>query len=318
MALKAKTPEVKEKRLKMLVYGPAGVGKTTGVIQFPNAYIIDTERGTDFYADTIRNAKSVVLQTLNVDEVKEELKELAITKHTYKTLIIDPITQIYNNTQEKWTRVFEKYAKSDKEGEVQDFGMRYWGKVKGDFKGLQRLMLALDMNVIVTSHQKDVYGSGFSKIGVTFDSMRGDDYLFDLVFQVERKNGELIAKTVKERAELGKNKFPAEFIWSYENFCKFYGREIIEKEVTPIIMATAEQIARANKLIGVVKVDEETINKWLAKADVDSFDDMSGEQIQKVIDFLEKKVASIVEQNDEAMQKQNHAEVEKKKGAKAK
>jgi len=314
--LKGTAPIKVEKRLKMLVYGPAGVGKTTGVIQFPNAYIIDTEKGTSFYSTTINKNKSAVLQTLNVDEVKEELKELAITKHTYKTLIIDPITQIYNNTQEKWTRVFEKYAKSDKEGEVQDFGMRYWGKVKGDFKGLQRLMLALDMNVIVTSHQKDVYGSGFSKIGVTFDSMRGDDYLFDLVFQVERKNGELIAKTIKERAEIDKNKFPADFVWSYENFCKFYGKEIIEKEVTPIVMATKEQIARANKLIGVVKVDEDTVNKWLAKADVDSFDDMSGEQIQKVIDFLDKKVASIVEQNDEAMQKQNHAEVEKKKGAK--
>lgn len=299
MTLKAKSPEVKEKRLKMLVYGPAGVGKTTAAIQFPSAYIIDTEKGTDFYATTINKAKSAVLQTLNVDEVKEELKELATVKHSFKTLIIDPITQIYNNTQEKWTRVFEKYAKSDKEADVQDFGMRYWGKVKGDFKGLQRLMLALDMNVIVTSHQKDVYGTGFSKIGTTFDSMRGDDYLFDLVFQVERKNGDLMAKTIKERAELGKNKFPAEFIWSYDNFCKYYGKEIIERESKPIVMATKEQIERANKLIEVVKVDDETVNKWLAKADVDSFDEMSGEQIQKVIEFLEKKVESIVDKNIE-------------------
>ncbi len=314
--LKAKSPEVKEKRLKMLVYGPAGVGKTTAAIQFPNAYIVDTEKGTDFYANVINKAKSAVLQTLNVDEVKDELKALATEKHHYRTLIIDPVTQIYNNTQEKWTRVFEKYAKSEKDQEVGDFGMRYWGKVKGDFKGLQRLMLALDMNVIVTSHQKDVYGSGFSKIGTTFDSMKGDDYLFDLVFQVERKNGDLIAKTIKERAELGKNKFPAEFIWSYDNFCKFYGKEIIEKEATPIVMATSEQVARANKLIEVVKVDEGTVNKWLEKADVDSFDEMSGEQITKVIEFLEKKVASLVEKHEETMQTELKDKIEKKKGAK--
>lgn len=303
MALKAKAPEIKEKRLKMFVYGPAGVGKTTAAIQFPNAYIIDAEKGTDFYAGTINKAKSAVLQTLNIDDVKEELKALATEKHNYKTLIIDPITQLYNNVQEKWTRVFEKYAKNEKDGEIQDFGMRYWGKVKGDFKGLQRLMIALDMNIIVTSHQKDVYGGNFSKIGTTFDSMRGDDYLFDLVFQVERKNGDLMAHTIKERADMGKAKFPREFIWSYDNFKKFYGAEIIEKEATPVIMATEEQITRANKLIEVVKVDDETVNKWLAKADVDSFDEMTGEQITKVIEFLEKKVEGLVDKNVEIAKK---------------
>lgn len=295
MTLKAQIPETKVKRLKMLVYGPAGVGKTTGVVQFPNAYIIDTEKGTDFYADTINKAKSVVLQTLNPDEIKEELHALLTEKHPYKTLIIDPITQVYNATQEKWTRIFEKYAKSEKEGDVQDFGMRYWGKVKGDFKGLQRLMLALDMNVIVTSHQKDVYGTGFSKIGVTFDSMRGDDYFFDLVFQVERKNGDLIAKTIKERAELGKQRFPAEFIWSYDNFKKFYGAEIIEKEATPVAMATKEQIERVKKLTEIVKVDDETITKWFTRADVDTWEDMDSETIQKCIKFLEVKVDILTE-----------------------
>ena len=50
MALRAKAPEVKEKRLKLFVYGPAGVGKTVAALQFPNSYLIDTEKGSDFYA----------------------------------------------------------------------------------------------------------------------------------------------------------------------------------------------------------------------------------------------------------------------------
>jgi len=297
--LKATAPEKVEKRLKMLIYGPAGVGKTTAVIQFPQSYIIDTEKGTSLYSDSINKAKSVVLQTLNPDDIKEELHALLTEKHAYKTLIIDPITQIYNSTQEKWTRVFEKYAKSEKETEVQDFGMRYWGKVKGDFKGLQRLMLALDMNVIVTSHQKDVYGAGFNKLGVTFDSMKNDDYLFDLVFRVERRNGNLIAIKIKERAEIGKNKFPDEFEWTYQNFCKFYGKEIIEKETIPVSMATIKQVERVKKLIEIVKVDEATIEKWLSKANADEFSDLNNEQITKVIEFLEKKVQSAIDENIE-------------------
>ncbi len=300
MALKAKKPEVKEKRLKMFIFGPAGVGKTTAVIQFPDSYIVDTERGTDFYANTINKVNSVVLQTLNPDEIKPELHALLTEKHPYKTVIIDPVTQVYNAVQEKWTRIFEKHAKSERDAEVQDFGMRYWSKVKSEFKALQRIMLALDMNVIVTAHQKDIYGTGFNKIGVSFDSMKGDDYFFDLVFRVERKNGDLVAYKVKERAEIGCEKFPAEFVWSYNNFLKFYGKDIIEKESTPVAMATPEQVARLDELIKIVKVDDDTINKWLSKADVDEWDEMNEETITKCIKFLEDKIQSVkIKEGDE-------------------
>jgi len=293
MALKAVKPKVKEKRLKMFVYGPAGIGKTLAALQFPNAYIVDTERGTDFYADTINKQNSVVLQTLNPDDIKVEIRELLTTKHDYKTLIIDPITQVYNATQEKWTKTFEKHANNAKSREVQDFGIRYWGKVKADFKGLQRLLLSLDMNVIVTAHQKDVYGAGFSKTGVTFDSMKGDDYFFDLIFRIDKKGDKRVAVTVKERADLNKNRFPAEFEWSYANFCKFYGKEIIEKESLPMEMATPDQIQTIQQLIEVVKIDEETINKWFVKATVSEWNEMSGEQINKCITYVQKKLDSL-------------------------
>ena len=165
--------------------------------------------------------------------------------------------------------------------------------------GLQRLMLALDMNVIVTSHQKDVYGTGFNKIGVTFDSMRGDDYFFDYVFQVERKGIDLIARTIKERAEMGKQKFPDEFIWSYENFKKFYGAEIIEKDAIPVDMATKEQVEKIKKLTEIIKIDDSVIDKWFAKADVTEWEEMNSETIQKCIDALEKKVSELNEKSND-------------------
>lgn len=293
MALKAKAPEVKEKRLKLFLFGPAGYGKTTCAIQFPKAYIIDTEKGTDFYATTINNMGSVVLQTNNPDEIKEELKNLLTEKHDYKTLIIDPMTQVYNSLQDKWTKVFEKYAKDTKDKEVQDFGMRYWSKVKSEFKAIQRIILALDMNVIITSHQKDVYGANFSKVGVTFDSMKGDDYLFDMIFRLDKQGDKRMAYTVKERAELGKSKFPDVFEWSYDNFLKFYGSKIIERASKPVNMATHEQVLKLNQLIEVVKIDDETISKWLVKADAGSFEELTSDQIDKCIEFVEKKIKGV-------------------------
>lgn len=291
MSLRAQKPEAKEKRLKMLVYGPAAVGKTTAAIQWPQNYIIDTERGTDAYAASINKANSVVFQTNVFDEVAKEIKELLTTKHDFRTLTIDPITNVYNAVQEKWSKVFEKYAKSEKEAEIQDFGMRYWGRVKSDFKALQRMILALDMNVLVTSHQKDVYGSGMQKLGVTFDSMKGEDYLYDLVFRLEVRNGKRIAVTVKERAEIGKNKFPAEFEWSYENFKKFYGADILERAAAPIEIISDKQVAKIKGLLEVVKVSEETINSWFTKANIEKWEEFTAAQAEKIIKHLNETLS---------------------------
>lgn len=288
--LRAKKPEPQTKRLKMYVYGAAGVGKTTGCIHFPNAYIIDTEKGTDFYSKTINDAGSVVLQTYDPDIIYDELRLLLTEQHEYRTLIIDPITQVYNAVQEKWQRVFEKYAKTDKEKEVQDFGLRFWSKVKGNFKAILRLLLQIDMNVIVTAHQKDVYGGNSNKIGVTFDSMKGDDYLFDLIFRVERRNDELIAIKVKERAEVGQQKFPDLFTWSYDNFCKFYGKEVIERQSNQIEIATQEQVEKIKELINVVKIEDKIIETWMMKAEVSDWPEMNKDTIQKCIDYLINKL----------------------------
>lgn len=293
MALLAKKPEVKEKRLKMFVYGPPGVGKTVAALQFPNAVIVDTEKGTDFYAKLINQQNSVVFQSNNADDIRGQIKELLTTAHPYTTLIIDPMTQVYNVIQEKWTRIFEKYAATEKEKEVGDFGMRYWGKVKGEMKSLQRLIMQLDMNVIITSHQKDVYGPGFSKMGVTYDSMKGEDYLYDIVFHIVQRGKDRFAETIKERAVPGEQKFPDEFPWSYENFLKFYGADIIKKEATPVKLASNELVERAKKLVEVIKVPETQIEKWFNSSDVDSWDEMKEDQITKCIGLMEQRISQL-------------------------
>lgn len=288
--LRGVKPELQQKRLKLFLFGPASIGKTTAAIQFPKNYIIDMERGTDFYADSINKKQSAVFQSNNPDEIKEELLTLLTTKHDFLTVTIDPFTQLYNAVQEKWNRRFVAYAREQKESEMQDFGMRYWSKVKNEVKSLQRMLLSGDFNLIVTAHQKDVYGPGMSKIGVSFDSMKGDDYLFDYIFRLDLVNGKRIAFTVKERAEIGKQKFPESFEWSYDNFKKFYGADILEKESTPLKMATKTEVARLNKLLEIIKIDDDTISKWLAKADASSFEEMTAEQIGRCIVFLEKKL----------------------------
>ena len=138
MALRAKKPEAVTKRLKLFMYGPAGVGKTTAAIQFPNSYIIDCEKGAENYDKLITASSSVVFQTTDIHEVIHEVKALLTEKHDYRTLVIDPVTTIYNDLLEKC----EHQVGSD-------FG-RHYAAANKTMKRLSNLIMALDMNVVVT------------------------------------------------------------------------------------------------------------------------------------------------------------------------
>src|SRR6185503_1106674 len=103
MGLRGIKPEAIQKRLKALFYGGAGVGKTTAAIQFPSPYLIDTEKGAenDQYTKLLKKSGGVVFQTSDFDELMKEVKALLTEKHEYKTLIIDPLTTIYNDLLDK-------------------------------------------------------------------------------------------------------------------------------------------------------------------------------------------------------------------------
>lgn len=291
MPTKAKPPEPKNKRVKMMVFSSPGLGKTTAAINWPKSVIIDMEHGTDNYHETILKNGSVVLHTTNPDEVKDEIKTLLTEKHDYRTIVIDPVTILYQSIQEKWTRIFSKYADTEKATELQDFGFRYWAKVKSDYKSIMRMLLACDLNVILTAHQKDVYGEGMKKVGFGSDSMKGDEHIFDYVFQlVMDSKGRRTAITKKERAEVGKNKFPSEFEWSYANFKVYYGAENLERESTPVPLASAEQVAEVKRLLSIVKVEDNWEADVLTKADVDYWQEMTAEKIGKVLEFLNNKL----------------------------
>lgn len=297
MAIKAKKPEVKEKRLKLFLFGPPGSRKTTSALQFPKSVLIDMERGSEQYTKTINKAGSVVLETNNPDEVMAEVKALLTEKHEYRTLIIDPVTIFYQGLQDKWSRIFEHHAKTEKEKELQDFGMRYWGRVKSEYKSFLRMLLQLDMNLIITSHQKDIYGPNMQKVGIGPDSMKGDNYVFDYVFRLNVVGDKAIAITEKQRSEpLEPQKFPAEFEWSYENFLKFYGKEVIQREAVAVPLASAEQVAEITRLLEIVKVNDEDVTKLFTKNDVDDWSELTAEAIQKYIDALKKKIAPVAKE----------------------
>lgn len=278
MALRAKAPEAIEKRLKALFYGAAGVGKTTAAINFPKVYLIDTEKGAENeqYTDILKKNGGVVFQTSDFNELMVEVKSLLTEKHEYKTLVIDPLTTLYNDLLDK---------SAIKNGT--EFG-RHYADANKQIKHLLNLLLRLDMNVIITSHSKNEYGQNLSVLGQTFDCYKKLDYLFDLVFEIQKRGKDRVAMIKKSRIAA----FPdtETFPFSYEEIAKRYGKEVLERDAVAQELADESQVKELLRLIDLIKIPEEIYQKWLDKASSEKWEEMPRDAIQKCIDHLVSKI----------------------------
>lgn len=278
MALRGIKPEAVQKRLKALFYGSAGVGKTTAAIQFPKPYLIDTEKGAENvqYIEMLQKSGGVIFQTSDFDELMKEVKSLLTEKHEFKTLIIDPLTTLYNDLLDK---------AAIKTGT--DFG-RHYSEANKRMKHLISLLLRLDMNVIITSHAKNEYGDKMQVLGQTFDCYKKLDYLFDLVFEIQKKGKDRVGIVKKSRIQTFEDGIT--FPFSYDEIAKRYGRNVLERDAIEERLAEWAQVEEIKRLIDLMKVPQETYQKWLDKSNSESFEEMQYDSIQKCIDHLREKI----------------------------
>lgn len=278
MALRAKKPAMIEQRLKALFYGCAGVGKTMAAIQFPKPYIIDTEGSTNKpqYVKQIDKVGGAVLMTVDFDEMVNELKELLTTKHDYKTVVIDSLTNLYNDLLEK----AEKKVGTE-------FG-RHYGEANKRMKQLLNLLFRIDMNVVITSHSKNEYGTNLTVLGQTFDCYKKLDYLFDLVFEIQKRGDKRVGIVKKSRIEA----FPDTdtFPFSYDEIANRFGRDVLERDAKPQELATQDQVKELTRLIDLLKTPEEVYTKWKSKASAEEWSEMPRDAMEKCIQYLKSTI----------------------------
>ena len=217
------------KRLKLLLWGDSGAGKTVLALQFSKPVVIDTEGGTDLYSDAF---DFDVMKTTEPDEIMSAVDWLLANRHDYRTLIIDPVTVYWESLQKKWSDIFLRRNRGSKgfKYEYYDLQVKDWLTVKAEFKELVRKLIALDMNVIVTAREKTKYkdGSFMQAVGETFDGEKSLPYLFDIVLRLHvDQKGRHMATALKDRS----NRLPKEeFECKYEVFEKLYGKRYLNRK----------------------------------------------------------------------------------------
>jgi len=280
MALRGKTPEKVEKRLKALLFGEAGAGKTTAAIEFPRPYVIDTEAGAenDQYGATIRARGGAYWQSNDWDEIVAEVRSLLTEEHPYRTLVLDPITTIYDDAIDK------------AEDEVGNEWGKHTARARRDWKRLGRLLTRLDMNVIITAHAKKEYGEGKNAkvIGTTYEGPKGLDYLFDLVLEV-RKVGPRDRRGVVRKTRVEAFGEGESFPFAYQEIASRYGAAVLERAAVAVTFASAEQVAELESLISVRVDADEKRSKLLKYANADSLAEVPASIVAKAIEKLRGK-----------------------------
>ncbi len=287
--LKAKDPKSAEPRKpQMVVYGASGIGKTWFALSFPAVYYIDTEGGASrtHYMERLSKSGGRYLGpedgANDFETIIEQVKALSTEKHGFKTLVIDSVTKPF---------ISSIASEGERLGDKNAFG----ADKKPAVQAMRRLIAAvhrLDMNVIFIAHEKaewGVDGNGQrTEIGKVADTYEKLIYELDLALQVT-KRGSLREAIVKKSRLVG---FPEaeRFALEYGNFAERYGKEIIEKAAAPIVLATKEQVDEINRLVSLLKIDSETVGKWLEKANAETVSDFNTDQAAKIITSLTEKL----------------------------
>lgn len=281
--LKAKDPaKAKPSKPKILIFGPPNVKKTSVSLDFPSAYYIDCEGGANlpYYTDKLRASGGVYLGVEDgandFGTVTDEIITLATTKHPYRTLVIDSYSKIFN------TQIVKDYERMEKAG--RDMDKTFGAEKKGALNATRRWLTwfeKLDMNVILICHEKELWKDGKS-VGTTFDGWDKLAHELHLNLQIYKSGASCKARVIKTRLE----GFPdaANFEWTYDEFARRYGRDVIEAEAVPSEPPTEEQILDYTGMLDVMKVPQNVLDKW---AEVE-FADLTGNDLQRRIDYLNK------------------------------
>lgn len=283
---------VEARKPKVLIYGPPGVGKTWTALDFPGVYYIDTEGGADLphYRAKLERAGGMYFGpdqgARDFDTVISQVEALATERHAYKTVVIDSISKIYGDAIG---------LEQERLGELDAFGASKKAPIR-QMRKLVRWLIRADMNAIIIAHQRAEWGKNDKGqqevVGHTFDGWDKLEYDLHLALRISRFGS---GENAKFFAHVGKSRltgFPSgtRFDWSYPTFAERYGKDVIEQEVVPVEMASAEQVAELRTLVVKLKLPAEVTEKWLSKAGAEDFEEMNGVQIAACIENLKGKL----------------------------
>lgn len=288
MALRAKKPEAQPNRLRAVIFGAPSAGKSHFVCNLPGVYYIDTENLQKYekFRNMLNKNNGLIVSLNDMDEIIKEVKDLLGIKHEYKTLVIDSISVPCGHLANLEVERLVRASKNPIEGT--EFGSNV-AKPKRLTYHLGMLLARLDMNVIVTAHEKPKF-EGEKEVGKMPDVSDKLAYLLGTTIHLQNAGGKRLARIIKSRYSELKDGDSIDFDNGYEALKSRFGEDIFSREAIAEILSTKEQLSEIRSLVNLLRITEETQQKWLTKFSSNSFDEISESNAEKIINHLKSQV----------------------------
>lgn len=211
----AKKATLNDCKIKMMLWGEPGAGKSRFALSAPSPLVIDLENSTSWYAGQFDFYKATIDETEKTTKNATALTTTIVAEilageyNDVETLIIDPVTDLLDNLETLCTLQYERDTLKGKK--VTDLNplekSKFYSFRRTKMRELLDRILNININIIFVARAKNVWGKtekGMAPVDKTFDGIDLIEYLPDLVVNLRREDGEPVADIKKSRM----GKFP--------------------------------------------------------------------------------------------------------------
>ena len=155
MALSVGTVKDKKRYIKLLIYGPPGVGKTTFVADAPKPIFIDFEDSTETLRGGPREDTPVINDPKQVGDSGAVLRFVQSKEVLqYETIVLDTISSMYDTFLMHWMTSPKVQRRSGSDRHIaQQYDFR---KITNVLKEIFYELQNLPINVVLIAHEKEL------------------------------------------------------------------------------------------------------------------------------------------------------------------
>lgn len=178
--------------LKLLVYGEPGTQKTRRALRMPEPiYMIDMENGSTDYGDLVRDKEAYILNTKSHVEVVKAVNEISnFPAGKCATLIIDPMTQVWQSLQQGYIEKMCKKKRCTPEDVFLDVGA--WSKLKRAYGDLMATLMSAQCHVIMICRGKERINERGQSLGYGYEGEKSTVFLANVVIESQPKGDKII------------------------------------------------------------------------------------------------------------------------------